>query len=95
MHTAEIPLVMAGLTNLPWGNGTCNLTETEHALSAAMTASWTAMAATGNPSTDNTTDARTRYCLGVEQGTVPTTKGSNDNPNGQTSSASLLVYRVV
>lgn len=50
-HTAELAFVFGGLTNQPWGNGSCNATGTEHGLSRSMMEAWTAMAANGNPST--------------------------------------------
>lgn len=53
MHTAELPLVFGNLYNQPFGNGSCDLTQEEHKLSATMKAAWTAMAVSGNPSTSD------------------------------------------
>ncbi|ETS85710.1 hypothetical protein PFICI_03735 [Pestalotiopsis fici W106-1] len=51
-HTAELPFVFGNLVNQPWGNGSCNATAAEFALSHALTAAWTAMAVRGNPSVE-------------------------------------------
>lgn len=39
------------MTNEPWGNGSCNATEHDRAISGSMVAAWTAMAEQGDPST--------------------------------------------
>ncbi|KAF3024331.1 hypothetical protein E8E14_013972 [Neopestalotiopsis sp. 37M] len=50
-HTAELPFVFGSLVNQPFGNGSCNATAAESALSDTLTAAWTAMAARGSPVT--------------------------------------------
>jgi hypothetical protein len=54
-HTAEIPFVFANLDFDYTGEGvnyTCKSTDAERALSEEMISLWTAMAETGNPSTE-------------------------------------------
>ncbi|KAF2158312.1 hypothetical protein M409DRAFT_38341 [Zasmidium cellare ATCC 36951] len=53
MHTAELTLVLGGLENLPWGNGSCDLSAREAGLSEVLRKSWTAMAVSGDPSLVN------------------------------------------
>ncbi|KAH8895542.1 alpha/beta-hydrolase [Thozetella sp. PMI_491] len=48
-HTAEIPFVFGNVRNLPFGDGDCDLTESEGALSKYIQAAWTKMAGTGKP----------------------------------------------
>lgn len=50
-HTADLPFVFSNLDNLPWGNGTCDLTMKERELSKTLVTAWTRMADKGNPST--------------------------------------------
>ncbi|KAI4595673.1 hypothetical protein KJ359_006662 [Pestalotiopsis sp. 9143b] len=61
-HTAELPFVFGNLVNQPWGNGTCNATAAEFALCDSMTAAWTAMAAHGDPSTEEQSWPRFDAC---------------------------------
>jgi len=51
-HTSEISYVFGNSVNQPLsaGNGTCNFTTEEVAISESLIAAWTAMATTGNPS---------------------------------------------
>lgn len=51
-HTSEISYVFGNGVNQPLfaGNGTCNFTTAEVAISESLIAAWTAMATTGNPS---------------------------------------------
>ena len=51
-HIAEVPFVFGNVFNLLLPNGTCNLTAEEQRISADLVSAWTAMAATGDPSTD-------------------------------------------
>jgi carboxylesterase type B len=48
-HTAEIPFVFGNVRNLPFGNGGCDLTEPEVALSKYVQEAWTRMADIGKP----------------------------------------------
>lgn len=51
-HTSDIPFIFGNGVNQPLaaGNGTCNFTTQEVALSETLIAAWTAMASTANPS---------------------------------------------
>lgn len=51
-HTAEIPFVFNGTTNMPKANGTCSLSAGEVALAAKMLGAWDSMAANANPGSD-------------------------------------------
>jgi carboxylesterase type B len=52
-HTAEIPFVFGNLDNSSLPNGTYNVTTSELDISDNMISAWTAMAATGDPSSGN------------------------------------------
>ena len=52
-HIAEIPFVFGNVFNLLLPNGTCNLNAEEQRISADLVSAWTAMAATGDPSTES------------------------------------------
>jgi hypothetical protein len=43
-HTSEITFVFAHTYNLPWPNGTCNMTESEVNISKFLVSAWTEMA---------------------------------------------------
>jgi carboxylesterase type B len=51
-HTAEIPFVFNGTTNMPKPNGTCSLSAGEVSLAAKMLGAWDSMAANANPGSD-------------------------------------------
>lgn len=51
-HTAEIPFVFNGTTNMPKYNGTCSLSAGEVALAAKMLGAWDSMATNANPGSD-------------------------------------------
>lgn len=51
-HTSELAFVFGQVRQLPFGTGSCNLTDEEIALSAYMQAAWTSMAEAGNPGPD-------------------------------------------
>ncbi|KAI7780475.1 hypothetical protein LA080_015988 [Diaporthe eres] len=51
-HTAEIPFVFNGTTDMPKPNGTCSLSAGEVALAAKMLGAWDSMAANANPGSD-------------------------------------------
>lgn len=51
-HTAEIPFVFNGTTNMPKANGTCSLSAGEVALAAKMLGAWDSMATNANPGSD-------------------------------------------
>ncbi|KAK2604059.1 hypothetical protein N8I77_007018 [Diaporthe amygdali] len=51
-HTAEIPFVFNGTTNMPRPNGTCSLSTGEVALAAKMLGAWDSMAANASPGSD-------------------------------------------
>lgn len=51
-HTSELPFVFGQVRQLPFGTGSCNLTDEEIALSAYVQAAWTSMAEAGNPGPD-------------------------------------------
>lgn len=48
-HTSELAFVFGQVRQLPFGTGSCDLTEKEVALSAYIQAAWTSMAEAGNP----------------------------------------------
>lgn len=52
-HIAELPFVFGNVFNLLLPNGTCNLNAEEQKISADLVSAWTAMAATGDPSTES------------------------------------------
>lgn len=52
-HIAEIPFVFGNVFHLLLPNGTCNLNAEEQRISADLVSAWTAMAATGDPSTES------------------------------------------
>jgi carboxylesterase type B len=51
-HTSELAFVFGQVLQLPFGTGSCNLTDKEVALSAYIQAAWTNMADAGNPGPD-------------------------------------------
>ncbi|KAL1856832.1 Neuroligin-4, X-linked [Diaporthe australafricana] len=51
-HTSELAFVFGQVRQLPFGTGSCDLTDGEVALSAYMQAAWTSMAEAGNPGPD-------------------------------------------
>lgn len=51
-HTSELAFVFGQVSQLPFGTGSCNLTDEEVDLSAYMQAAWTNMAEAGNPGPD-------------------------------------------
>lgn len=51
-HTSELAFVFGQVRQLPFGTGSCNLTDEEVALSAYIQAAWTSMAVAGNPGPD-------------------------------------------
>lgn len=51
-HTSELAFVFGQVRQLPFGTGSCDLTEEEVALSAYVQAAWTSMAEAGNPGPD-------------------------------------------
>ncbi|KAL1852392.1 hypothetical protein Daus18300_012225 [Diaporthe australafricana] len=51
-HTAEIPFVFNGTTNMPRANGSCSLSAGDVALAAKMLGAWDSMAANANPGGD-------------------------------------------
>lgn len=51
-HTSELAFVFGQVSQLPFGTGSCNLTDEEVALSAYIQAAWTSMADAGNPGPD-------------------------------------------
>ncbi|KAH8881809.1 alpha/beta-hydrolase [Thozetella sp. PMI_491] len=51
-HTSELAFVFGQVRQLPFGTGSCNLTEEEVALSTYIQAAWTSMAEAGNPGPD-------------------------------------------
>ncbi|POS68523.1 hypothetical protein DHEL01_v213083 [Diaporthe helianthi] len=51
-HTSELAFVFGQVTQLPFGAGSCNLSDGEIALSAYIQAAWTSMAEVGNPGQD-------------------------------------------
>lgn len=51
-HTAEIPFVFNGTTNMPRPNGTCSLSAGEVALAAKMLGAWDSMAANASPGSE-------------------------------------------
>lgn len=51
-HTSELAFVFGQVRQLPFGTGSCNLTDEEVALSASMQAAWTNMAEAENPGPD-------------------------------------------
>ena len=61
-HISDIPFVFGNLDHMPLGNGTCNATKAEYALSDQMRASWTAMATKQNPSVDGLTWPKFSSC---------------------------------
>lgn len=48
-HTSELPFVLGNLIDQPFGNGTCNATSPEYALSTSLQALWTSMARSSDP----------------------------------------------
>ena len=60
-HISDVPFAFGNLDRMPLGNGSCNATSAEHALSKTMRASWTAMA-NGDPSTSGLKWPRYNTC---------------------------------
>lgn len=69
-HTSELPFVFGQVRQLPFGTGSCDLTDEEVALSAYIQAAWTSMAEAGNPGPDWTEFAETSM-RGVVLNDVP------------------------
>lgn len=51
-HTSELAFVFGQVRQLPFGTGSCDLSDEEVALSAYIQAAWTSMAEAGNPGHD-------------------------------------------
>ncbi|KAI1075441.1 alpha/beta-hydrolase [Whalleya microplaca] len=68
-HSSEIPYVFNMTTGMPPPNGTCTFSDTERALSNAMSRAWTNMAEFGKPGDETTWPAWTSdKGLGVKMG---------------------------
>ena len=52
-HTAEISYMVGNTYNLPGPNGTCNMTDSEVAISSFLANAWTSMAATQRPTSES------------------------------------------